>query len=164
VEIILKKEEASKEDVKVDSPHGFSIRQFKGKGMGLGDVSIAKLEGAGITSVFDVCVRGSSEISEITGMAKSDVTEAMSNCYDVIQDSGYCRKKEMSVIELLEYRKNLPKITMKAKILDGLFQGGIEREALTEVYGEFGCGKTQLCNTIAIEGINDYDIDVLWID
>ena len=64
-----KKVEASTSETTVQSPQDFSIRQFKGKGMGLGDVSIAKLEGAGITTVFDVCVRGSMEISEITGMA-----------------------------------------------------------------------------------------------
>jgi DNA repair protein RadA len=31
-----------------------------------------------------------------------------------------------------------------------LFDGGIETQALTEVYGEFGCGKTQFAHTMSV--------------
>jgi DNA repair protein RadA len=34
--------------------------------------------------------------------------------------------------------------------LDDVFDGGIESRAVTEIYGEYGTGKTQLCHTLCI--------------
>lgn len=46
--------------------------------------------------------------------------------------------------------ENIPKIKTGSKALDRLFMGGIETSATTEIYGEFGCGKTQFAHTIAV--------------
>ncbi len=32
-----------------------------------------------------------------------------------------------------------------------MLDGGVESQALTEVYGEFGCGKTQFCHTMCVQ-------------
>ena len=40
--------------------------------------------------------------------------------------------------------------TTGSKSLDGLLQGGIESQALTEIAGEFGSGKSQLCHTLCV--------------
>jgi DNA repair protein RadA len=37
-----------------------------------------------------------------------------------------------------------------SKNLDNLFAGGIETQAVTEFYGEFGSGKTQICHTLCL--------------
>jgi DNA repair protein RadA len=42
------------------------------------------------------------------------------------------------------------KCTTFSKNLDNLFAGGIETQALTEFYGEFGSGKTQICHTLCL--------------
>lgn len=34
--------------------------------------------------------------------------------------------------------------------LDEILDGGIESRAVTEIYGEFRCGKTQLCHTLCV--------------
>ena len=42
------------------------------------------------------------------------------------------------------------KLATGTNCLDTLFDGGIETQALTEVYGEFGCGKTQFAHTLSV--------------
>jgi meiotic recombination protein DMC1 len=37
-----------------------------------------------------------------------------------------------------------------AKAFDELLGGGIETKSITEIYGEFRCGKTQLCHTLCV--------------
>ena len=41
--------------------------------------------------------------------------------------------------------------------------GGVRPEATYEVYGEFGAGKTQFCNSLTVETIHDGN-NVIWID
>ena len=47
-------------------------------------------------------------------------------------------------------RKNLVYITTGSKEIDNLLRGGIESGALTEIFGEFRTGKTQICHTLAV--------------
>lgn len=52
--------------------------------------------------------------------------------------------------EVLQKRNKVLKITTGSKKLDELLGGGIESMALTEVFGEFRTGKTQLCHTLCV--------------
>uniref|UniRef100_A0A7S4PCV5 DNA repair protein RAD51 homolog n=1 Tax=Paramoeba aestuarina TaxID=180227 RepID=A0A7S4PCV5_9EUKA len=50
----------------------------------------------------------------------------------------------------LEARKEVVRITSGSKEVDNLLGGGIETGSLTELFGEFRCGKTQLCHTLCV--------------
>ena len=52
--------------------------------------------------------------------------------------------------ELVELRKNIRKLTSGCSSLDTLLNGGIETQSLTEFYGEFGSGKSQLCHQLCV--------------
>jgi DNA repair protein RadA len=52
--------------------------------------------------------------------------------------------------ELVELRKNIKKLTTGCSSLDNLLDGGIETQSLTEFYGEFGSGKSQLCHQLCV--------------
>lgn len=41
-------------------------------------------------------------------------------------------------------------ISTGSKSFDELLGGGIETKAITEIFGEFRCGKTQLCHTLCV--------------
>lgn len=56
----------------------------------------------------------------------------------------------MSGNELAQKRKNVVKITTGSPILDELLGGGIETMAITEAFGEFRTGKTQLAHTLCV--------------
>lgn len=51
---------------------------------------------------------------------------------------------------VLKQTHELIRITTGCKALDELLDGGIESESITELHGEYRCGKTQLCHTLAV--------------
>jgi RecA/RadA recombinase len=42
------------------------------------------------------------------------------------------------------------KVSTGSKALDELLGGGIESQSITEIFGEFRTGKTQLCHTLCV--------------
>merc|ERR1719336_3562218 len=56
----------------------------------------------------------------------------------------------VSAAEMLQMRRNMVQLTTGSAQLDGLLKGGIETGQITEIFGEFRCGKTQLCHTLCV--------------
>lgn len=52
--------------------------------------------------------------------------------------------------EMHQRRSELISITTGSKQLDTLLAGGIETGSITEIFGEFRTGKSQLCHTLAV--------------
>ena len=50
----------------------------------------------------------------------------------------------------LEKRKDLVYLSTGSKSLDTLLGGGMETGSITEIFGEFRTGKTQLCHTLCV--------------
>ena len=50
----------------------------------------------------------------------------------------------------LEERRKLTRITSGSKELDTLLGGGFESNSITELFGEFRTGKTQICHTLCV--------------
>jgi RecA/RadA recombinase len=51
---------------------------------------------------------------------------------------------------LFEKRKKIKKITTGCATFDTLLGGGIESQSITEVFGEYRTGKTQLGHTLCV--------------
>jgi DNA repair protein RadA len=54
------------------------------------------------------------------------------------------------VIELLEKRQNVLRLTTGSRKLDGLLGRGLETQAITEFYGEYGTGKSQIAHQLCV--------------
>jgi DNA repair protein RadA len=52
--------------------------------------------------------------------------------------------------ELMKMKLNVLRLTTASKALDELVGGGFESQTITEVYGEYGVGKSVLCHQLAI--------------
>jgi len=117
---------------------------------GVGPVTTRKLSDAGIHNVMDLIVRGPVDISEITGMEKDTAEKIVNKARKHLVEGGLIAKDFISASELYKTRQSIGKITTGTNCLDTLFDGGIETRALTEVYGEFGCGKTQFAHTMSV--------------
>lgn len=52
--------------------------------------------------------------------------------------------------ELLKVRQNVLRLTSGSKPLNRLLGGGLETQTITEVYGEYGSGKSQLCHQLCV--------------
>ncbi|MDD1743129.1 MAG: DNA repair and recombination protein RadA, partial [Methanomassiliicoccales archaeon] len=58
---------------------------------------------------------------------------------------------------ILERRQNMKKLTSGSKAFDELMGGGFETQAITEFFGEFGSGKTQICFQLAVNAGLPYE-------
>ena len=117
---------------------------------GVGPVTTRKLSDAGIHNVMDLIVRGPVEISEITGMERDTADKIVNKARQHMVEGGMIAKDFVSASEIYKHRQSIGKITTGTNCLDTLFDGGVETQALTEVYGEFGCGKTQFAHTMSV--------------
>lgn len=117
---------------------------------GVGPVTTKKLNDAGLHNIMDLIVRGPVELAEITGMDKDTASKIVEKARQALVDGGMIQKDFVSASDIYKRRQEIGKITTSTECLDLLFDGGIETQALTEVYGEFGCGKTQFCHTMCV--------------
>lgn len=147
---------------KIDIP-SIQIDLSVGQLEGVGAVTTKKLESFGINNIIDICVRGGKEVSEITGVDKSKANSWVFNSQKILEENNIIRKTDMSIMELLAYQESQPRLASKCNEVDELFSGGLVSEAVYEVYGEFGCGKTQLCLSLTAEALANNE-HVVWID
>ena len=52
--------------------------------------------------------------------------------------------------ELLKMRQNITRLTTGSRKLDELLGGGLETQTITELYGEYGSGKSQVCHQLCV--------------
>lgn len=52
--------------------------------------------------------------------------------------------------ELLKMRANVLRLTSGSKAIDEIIGGGLETQTITEIYGEYGSGKSQLCHQMCV--------------
>ena len=52
--------------------------------------------------------------------------------------------------ELVKMRQNILRLTSGSSMLDKLLGGGIESQSITEFYGEYGSGKSQICHQLCV--------------
>ena len=117
---------------------------------GVGPVTTKKLTDAGVHNIMDLLVRGPVDISEITGMDIETAVKLVNKAREELVASGKLEKDFVSATEIYKRRQDIGKISTRTSALDLLFDGGVETQAVTEVYGEFGSGKTQFCHTMCV--------------
>ena len=116
---------------------------------------ISKLKQAGIQSVLDLAVSIPHELAAGgEGSAISADTEIISELVltakKILADSGVLIKEFSTADQVLERRKSLVRFTTGSKNLDDFLKGGVESQAITELAGEFGSGKSQICHTLCV--------------
>ncbi|MCL2643188.1 MAG: DNA repair and recombination protein RadA [Candidatus Bathyarchaeota archaeon] len=52
--------------------------------------------------------------------------------------------------QLLKQRQSIARLTTGSKALDKIIDGGLETQTITEFYGEYGCGKSQICHQLCV--------------
>jgi DNA repair protein RadA len=117
---------------------------------------ISKLKQAGVNSVLDLAASTPNELAGAgyEGNTISADTETISELVlkakKVLADSGALIKEFSTADQVLERRKSLVRYTTGSKSLDDFLKGGIESQAITELTGEFGSGKSQICHTLCV--------------
>jgi DNA repair protein RadA len=117
---------------------------------------ISKLKSVGIESIFDSAIAIPHELSEnggiLTGADSQLALDIVMKAKRALIDSGILFKDFSTAEDILERRKALLKCTTGSSKLNSFLKGGIETQAMTEIAGEFGSGKSQLCYTLCVTG------------
>lgn len=111
---------------------------------GIGATTAEKLKEAGFTTIESIAVANPIEIKEIGGIGEAGAAKVINSARDSME------MRFMTGTEVLEKRKTMKKISTNSSVLDGLLGGGVETQAITEFFGEFGSGKTQICHQLAV--------------
>lgn len=111
---------------------------------GVNAADIKKLRGAGICTLKGVMMTTCKKLCNIKGLSEAKV-DKIKEISKNLCDTGFITAYEVS-----EKRKNIFKIGTGSKEFDKLLGGGIESMAITEVFGEFRTGKTQLSHTLCV--------------
>jgi DNA repair protein RadA len=56
----------------------------------------------------------------------------------------------MRADELMKIRQSVKRLTTGSKAIDEVLAGGLETQTITEFYGEYGSGKSQLCHQMCV--------------
>ncbi|VVB53499.1 DNA repair and recombination protein RadA [uncultured archaeon] len=110
---------------------------------GVGAAIAEKLREAGYLTVEAVAAASVGELKEL-GMGESTAAKIIQSARSNLQ-MGF-----ETGLEILEKRLQVGKISTGSQELDKLLGGGIETQAITEFYGKFGSGKTQLGHQLAV--------------
>jgi DNA repair protein RadA len=78
------------------------------------------------------------------------VLELVTKAKKALVDSGLLYKDFYTAQDILDRRKNLLRCTTGSAKFDSFLKGGIEIQAITEIAGEFGSGKSQICYTLFV--------------
>jgi len=109
---------------------------------GVGPATAQKLRAAGYFTVESVAVASSRELTEATNLSAEKAAEIASAAREMLEI------KFQTAEELLRRRGEIARLSTGSKALDGLLGGGVESQAILELVGEFGTGKTQICHTL----------------
>jgi DNA repair protein RadA len=116
---------------------------------GVGPTTAKKLKEAGIISVMDLAVASSDELAVDINSSKETAATFIMAAQRLLRESNILEKEFVTAESALEKRKALMRCSTGSRALDELLLGGIETQAVTEFYGEFGSGKSQICHTLA---------------
>jgi DNA repair protein RadA len=105
---------------------------------GIGETTAEKLRSLGKDTLDKIAVLTPHELSEISGVG----LEAAKKAVQAAKESTTINYETGEAV--MARRKEIGKITTGAKDLDSLIGGGVETESITETYGRFASGKSQL--------------------
>lgn len=133
------------DDLDVENQHDNAVVEIDSlEPLGVAMAEIKKLKQAGFYTVSSILMATSVQLQAIKGLSEAKVEkiqEAVKKC----NIGAFTTARAV-----LEQRRNIINITTGARSLDELLRGGIESGCITEVFGEFRCGKTQLCHTLCV--------------
>ncbi len=126
---------------------------------GVGPATAEKLAAAGFDTLMGIAVATPGEMVEAAGVSEAVARKMIQGARSSL-DMGF-----VSGDEILKKRERVEKITTGSSVLDNLVGGGFETGAITECFGEFGSGKTQIGHTLAVRmQMKDPEAVAVYID
>ncbi|NHN60521.1 MULTISPECIES: DNA repair and recombination protein RadA [Halorussus] len=112
---------------------------------GVGPATAEKLRDAGFDSYEGLAVAAPSELSNTADVGDSTASDIVQAAREAADVGGF-----ETGAAVLERREKIGKLKWKIDEVDDLLGGGVETQSITEVYGEFGAGKSQVTHQLAV--------------
>ncbi len=111
---------------------------------GIGPAIAKKLIEAGFNTLESLATVSIGELMNVGNLGEKTAKKIIDCARDKL-DYGF-----VSADVILEIRRNMLRVTTGSDSLDDLLGGGVETGAITELYGEYRTGKTQICHQLCI--------------
>nr|QIC49955.1 putative meiotic recombination protein DMC1/LIM15 [Actinia equina] len=125
-------DESFYQDIELLQNHGINVADIK------------KLKTAGICTIKGVQMTTKKKLCQIKGISEAKMEKIKEAA------SKLCNNGFVTALEYSDVRKMVFKVSTGSTELDKLLGGGIESMSITEVFGEFRTGKTQLSHTLCV--------------
>ncbi|PXF41110.1 DNA repair protein RAD51-like [Gracilariopsis chorda] len=112
--------------------------------LGISATDTKKLRDAGLMTVEAVAYSTKKRLLAVKGISETKADKLIAEASKLVP-LGFC-----TAAEYYQIREQQLSLTTGSKELDTLLGAGIETGSITEIFGEFRTGKTQLCHTLAI--------------
>jgi len=112
---------------------------------GIGPAALVKLESAGVYDMMSLAVMSPSALADAAGLGSAPARKAITAAREML-NLGFT-----DGMEYAKRRSNIVNITTGSENLNELLGGrGVESRSITEAFGAFGSGKTQLALNLAV--------------
>lgn len=111
---------------------------------GINAADLKKLKDAGYNTSQAIVFSMRKDLLAIKGLSDQKVDKIIEAARKA-SDAGF-----VTCTQLVSKLKNRFALSTGAQKLDQMLGGGVESGAITEFFGEFRCGKTQLCHSLAV--------------
>ena len=135
-----REEEQEQEEVELEGPT--PIKALEEKGINAGDIK--KLEEAGYHTVESIAFTPKKHLVNVKGLSENKVDKIIDAASKIVQ-MGF-----QTASTFFEKRQSMIQLSTGSASLDQLLGGGVETGSITELFGEFRTGKTQICHTLCV--------------
>jgi len=111
---------------------------------GVSATDVKKLKEAGFYTVEAIAYATLRHLCEVKGVSENKAAKIQAEAKKLVP-MGFT-----TATEHLKMRQDIINLSTGSKDLDELLGGGMETGSVTELYGEFRTGKTQLCHTLCV--------------
>ncbi|WNY25284.1 DNA repair and recombination protein RadA [Methanolapillus millepedarum] len=131
---------------------------------GVGPATAEKLKEAGFATIEAIAVASPAELGTMADIGEATAAKIIAAARQSADIGGF-ETGDM----VFERRLHIGKIKTGCSEFDEMMGGGIESQSITEIYGEFGSGKTQVAHQLAVnvqlpEEYGGLDSSVIIID
>jgi DNA repair protein RadA len=112
---------------------------------GVGPTTSDKLREAGFATVESIATASPTDLADAAEIGESSAKKIIKAARELVDIGGFKTGKDV-----FEQRKNVRKLRTLVPEFDNLLGGGLETQAITELYGEFGSGKSQIVHQMAV--------------
>mmetsp|Transcript_23352 Transcript_23352/g.38908 ORF Transcript_23352/g.38908 Transcript_23352/m.38908 type:complete len:181 (-) Transcript_23352:960-1502(-) len=115
---------------------------------------IKKLQDAGLTTIGSVLQCATRDLLAIKGITEARIEKIREGCRKLD-----CRGNQFKTgLEMKERRREIIKVSTGSTALNNILGGGVETGSITELFGEFRTGKTQISHTLCVTSQLAYEM------